>query len=215
MAHDPEMRNKAIRLRVNERYSLQEIASTLGISKATASLWVREHPLTPEEIEKRHEHITIPHPEKGVSIRSESKFHRMFQERLPDNPTPQYKAKVAEAAVLFRLVLLGTAPFGSVFDGEKTDWLVEVDRQKRPLKIQVKSVTVEKRGSPSVSLRCSNGRKGHRRYKEGEFDILVGYDVYSDICYVWSWDEVKHLNHTVATCDDVAEQWGKIFETKE
>lgn len=45
MAHSQEVKDKAIRLRVEERLDLLEISQKLEISKATASIWLRGFPL--------------------------------------------------------------------------------------------------------------------------------------------------------------------------
>jgi hypothetical protein len=30
-------------------------------------------------------------------------------------------------------------------------------------------------------------------------------------CYVWSWDEVKHLRNMVTICPEAAERWDKLI----
>ena len=122
------------------------------------------------------------------------------------------KAKIAEAAVMLRLVLQGFCPFGSVFDGDKTDWLVEIPQTGKVLKIQVKWAKGTKDiGLPLVNLQCAEGASGIRRYKKGEFDFIVGYVLFTDTAYVWSWNEVEHLKTSVSICTEAAEQWKKLL----
>jgi|ERR1700722_1456958 len=45
-----QKKEEALRLRVVDRMSLAKIAIALGIAKSTASLWVRDFPLTTEEM---------------------------------------------------------------------------------------------------------------------------------------------------------------------
>jgi transposase-like protein len=45
----PELKKIAIELRQNERLSVKQVARKLGIAQSTASLWLRQFPLTDEE----------------------------------------------------------------------------------------------------------------------------------------------------------------------
>lgn len=48
-----ELREKAIKLRKEERLSYSEIKERLDVAKSTLSYWLRDYPLTEEEIKKR------------------------------------------------------------------------------------------------------------------------------------------------------------------
>ena len=48
-----ELREKAIRLRKEERLSYSEIKERLDVAKSTLSYWLRDYPLSEEEIRKR------------------------------------------------------------------------------------------------------------------------------------------------------------------
>ena len=54
---------------------------------------------------------------------------------------------------------------------------------------------------------------GTRRvaYKAGDFDFIVGYDLFTDTCYVWSWEEVAHFKATVTICPEAEERWDKLL----
>jgi len=65
-------------------------------------------------------------------------------------------------------------------------------------------------GSPTVSLKRAHGHSGFVRYKKGEFDFLIGYDLYSDTAYVWSWDELRALKTNVSIAAGAAERWDKL-----
>lgn len=51
--HTNELKQEALRLRCEERLGLKPIASILGISQSTASIWLRDHPLSSQEIKQK------------------------------------------------------------------------------------------------------------------------------------------------------------------
>lgn len=201
------MKSEAVRLREEERLSYAEIHARLGVAKSTLSGWLKGHPLSRGELRKKMSAKTQPAPKK---VRGpESLLHQMVSAKTL---SPHDKAKVAEAAVLLRLVLHGLTTFGSIFDGDKADWLVETPKG-RLCRLQVKwATTYGAHGLPRVSLCCSSGHRGDkRRYQRAEFDVIVGYDLFTDTCYVWTWDEVEQLATSVSVCDGAAERWDKIL----
>lgn len=199
------LREKAVELRVHQRKSLREIADATGASKGSLSAWLRDYPLTAEEQAvraKSAKRYTTPKKDRG----DQSNLYAMTGgKELPRHQ----KAKIAEAATLLRLVVWGLNPFGSMFDGDKADWFVEAPNGKA-WKVQVKWVKREKHGLPRVPLKCRDGHSGFRRYKEGEFDFIVGYDLFTDTCYVWSYAELKNHSTGVTICPEAAERWDKL-----
>lgn len=208
---NPKLREACVALRVKDRLSLPEIQAKTGASKGSLSAWLRDFPLTANELKVRREALYQHHrdaPRKPYKDRGEeSALHRMAPHEL-DKPT---KARIAEAAVLLRLSLFGMRVFGSICDGDKTDWVAIVPGNTQPIKIQVKWAREGHHGLPWVSVQCAQGRKTTGTYKEGDFDFLVGYDLYSDKAYVWSWAEVKKAKKSLTTCPDAAERWDKIL----
>jgi hypothetical protein len=126
--------------------------------------------------------------------------------------SPLQKGKVAEVAVLLRMVIFGLRPYTSPFDGDRTDWIVEVPGTGRLWKVQVKLArdSLDKVGLPSVSLRCCDGVRHHRKYRPEEFDFIVGYVLFTDTCYVWSQSEVEHLTTSVTVEESARERWDKL-----
>ena len=218
----PLLSQEAIRLRVEERRSLREIAEITGASKSSLSAWLHPFPLTEEELRERRKtanRYVTPRKERG----EESKFFRDVADR---ELTRQQKAKIAEAAVLFRMVLQGAeaavlfrmvlqgfVTFGSVFDGDKADWMVEVPETGKIHKIQVRWVREGQHGMPLLGLHCSTGHSTRSRYAEGDFDFIVGYDLYSDTAFVYSAQEVSLLKAAVAVSWEHAERWDKLRVT--
>jgi hypothetical protein len=99
--------------------------------------------------------------------------------------------------VTLRLALKGFRVFRSAFEGDGVDLLV-LTPDARSLKIQVKwARTCTQGGLPMIRLMCANGRGKLRRYVEGEVDFAVGYDLYSDRAFVWSWTELRKYKTVV------------------
>lgn len=209
------LKAEAIRLRTVERRSIPEIRAVLKIAKSTLSLWLRDHPLTETELKGRYSRNGLissgnlsGRRQKGCDDPLESEYHKLV--RAHGLGSVQV-AKVSEAAVLLRLLVRGVVPYGSMFDGDEADWVVEVPGGKT-YKLQVKTAFQGSLGAPVVSLRhrCSS-RRGAKRYVKGSFDFLVGYDLFSDRAYVWAWDEVAHLRTAVSATNEALECWEKLF----
>src|SRR5262249_30874751 len=146
---------EAVRLRVEERLSLREIEKRLSVSRGSLSTWLREFPLTEDEKRRRARQKVQRNSCGRKCWGDESKFHRMVD---PSKLTNLQRAKIAEAAVLFRLCLHGFSPYGSFAEGEKSDWLVVDAIGGRVLRIQVRYTHKYRYGVPAVRLHCSNGR---------------------------------------------------------
>lgn len=201
---DLALRAECVRLRVEERLSLREIAERTSVSKGSLSVWLKPFPLTDKEKRMRHRLPRRDHLRKQLGVKS--KFYEMA---AGQELTRLRKAKIAETAVLFRLVLHGFIPYGSPFDGDKTDWLVESPNGKLH-KIQVRTTKNGTHGLPKVSLHCTEGHNKQRRFRNDEFDFIVGYCLFNDIAYVWSFDELAHLRSYVTISEAAAERWDKL-----
>jgi len=205
-----EVKQECLRLRQQERLGLKEIAKRTGISRGTLSGWLKDAHLTKEEVRekiiKAHEGLpTGKRKDRG----EESRFFAMVSGK---NLSRQDKAKIAESAVLFRLCLNRFIVYGSPFDGDKADWLIEsVENPNRTYRIQVKWAKDQgKRGGlPVITLRAMSGGK-FVRYKKGDFDFIVGYCLFNDTAYVYSFEELEHLKSCVTCSDAGKEAWHKI-----
>jgi len=195
----PELKAECVRLRVEERLSYKEIEKRTGASRGSLSLWLVDYPLTEKE-------------KDGRQARGQRKPRPLpstfFLAVKGESLTRARKARIAEAAVLFRLALHGFVPFGAAFDGERADWVVDVEG--RLLRLQVKWVKTESHGLPLVSLNCTEGHNQQRRYQQGDFDFIVGYDLLADLAYVWSWKEVEKHKKSITVSPDAAERWDKL-----
>ncbi len=203
----PDLKAEAIRLRVKERLSLREIAAITGAAKGSLSVWLRPHQLTDEEKKTRSKtakrYVT---PKKSHG--EESKHYRVA---AWPKFTNRQRGRIAEAAILFRLVLHGFDVYTSVFDGDKVDCLVRVPESEKIVKLQVRCVhSPSRHGLPVVRLKCAEGHNKRRRYREGEFDFIVGYYLFNDTAYVFSFDEVTHLKTYATISEKHAERWDKL-----
>jgi len=199
---NPEMKARCLRLRMKKHLSLSQISIITGVSKGTLCGWLRGHVLP--------KHVTISLSSRtGISHRgmrkdrgAESSLHKMIVNKLSRNQI----GRISEAAVLLRLVIAGCNPFLSPFDGEKADWLAETPNGNI-VKIQVKACKRGRSGLPFISLTCSDGK----RYMDGDFDFIIGYDLFTDVAYVWSWSELLQNRSRVTITKDAAERWGKVL----
>jgi hypothetical protein len=141
----------------------------------------------------------IPKKDRG----EESELHKTVR---GNNLSSLQVGKISETAVLLRLLANGFTPFGSVFDGERADWVVEVPDTGKIVKIQVKTTHQNSTGLPLVQLICHSKA---RKYKQGDFDFIVGFNLFTDIAYVWAWKEVEGRS-TITICDDAMERWDKL-----
>lgn len=202
-----KLRAECVRLRLEERLSHKEISLRTGAALGSISAWLRTCPLTSEEqtakrLAARH-HVgpRVPRLKYGIP----SKMYELALQPL----TSDRKSKIAEVAVMFRAVLVGLEVYGSPFDGDKADWII-ARKNGRLLRLQVRSVGEGRYGRPTVSLLCSAGRNKFRRFREGEFDILVGYDLLNDAAYIWLWSDLINLKTSATVTDTALERWDKI-----
>lgn len=198
-----DLREEAIRLRKEERLSYKEIRERLGVSKGSLSGWLGDMPLTSEErLESRRRNLTVierPEPPK-------SKYANMVQ-GVP--LSSDQKMRIAESAALFRMALFGLRAFRATFDNDRSDFLVISSSGK--WSVQVKWCQVGQYGLPYLPLRRSCGeRRSKLRYEEGDFDFIVGYDLDSDACYVFSESEVREHASSITVDPSALEAWNKM-----
>jgi len=201
-AAKPALKAEVLRLRIDERLSNRDIEALTGASRGSVSAWLRDHPLTEEE---RRQKIREKRTASANPTRSDpSKYAKMLQPGM----SSLQKAKVAEAAVLFRFALMGFSPFGSPFDGDKADWVVDV--RGKLLKVQVRLCRLGKHGSPFISLRRVTADKRSVRFQPGDFDFIVGYDLHSDTAFVYGEAEVAGLSTAKSVTESAKEAFAKM-----
>jgi hypothetical protein len=212
----PALRAECIRLRLEERLSFREIQTRTGASKGSLSIWLKEYPLDADEIAARQ----AASVQRQRSTRRASKSPRRQRSRDPESQihglvranglSPLQVSHVSEAAVMLRMLVHGLTVFRPAFDGCEADWLVS-SRNTPCLKVQVKTAAQQLNGGqPVVQVTHGHGR-GARRYQAGSFDFLVGYDLFTDRAYVWSWAEIEHIRSSITVHPNALERWDKIL----
>lgn len=211
-----EQKKEAIRLRLEDRKSLEAISKELNVSQSTCSNWLRDMPLTDEEKHQRYVLAGIASKQnleagnrknKCKITNSRSALFNLSEER---EYTSNQKGKIAESAVMLRLSILQADIYKSVFDGEKLDFVIQMPNQNNLIKVQVRWACKNKQAL-GLKLRCSNGRNSSRRYTEDEFDFIVAYDLFADKCYVYSKNELLHIKSLVTCSIEFEEKWNKLL----
>jgi hypothetical protein len=206
---DEKIRQEIIRLRVEERLSIDAIRKRVLVSVGAISQIVRAYPLEKTEVLERM--IANGHTTSSAKPRGEpSKFWSAIEY---ENLSPSRKGKIAEAAVAFRLTLHGFHLYSSPFDGDTYDWLVEVPTSDRIWKVQVKNTQISSNGYglPYIPIRHADGRSKLKRYRQSECDFIIGYDLFSDTAYIYSWDDIQHIGNSISVSDAFAERWDKML----
>jgi hypothetical protein len=211
MVYKKEAHKRALELRIKNRLSNKDVGAALskeGFSVAHSTLadWLKARPLAKEE------YLQIIKDKNSYDPGSPSKYYDLVED-FGYKLSRKQKGKIAESAVLFRLNLFKVDVYASVFDGDIADWVIELP-DKVFYKVQVRWCKIPKVGSPLVSLVSKDSRKEgeqHRRFTNNDFDFIVGYHLYSDTAYVWSFDETSNHKTTISVEEDAKEAWHKIF----
>ena len=195
------VKEEVVRLRTEERLSIDEIVSRTGVSKGTVSLLLRPFSLSQEEVSTRFR-------ERGPNLKTKQHWEEPSKHfrAIKDN---NQKGRVAEAAVAFRLALLGLDYYKADVSYANSDFLVDLDGNI--LRIQVKwARIIPNTGLPFSPLRRSDGRHATKNYLPNDFDVLVIYNLFNDTAYVFSGDEVAN-RVSVTVKPDCAEAWDKLW----
>ncbi|MBI4673849.1 MAG: hypothetical protein HY741_19560 [Chloroflexi bacterium] len=197
-----EKKREAIRLRVEERLSLDEIEKRLGISRGTLSPLLKEYPLTEEELhERRARGFNNLNKDRGKYTPVLSKFVAWIAgKRL----STDRKGQIAEAAVLLRLQVLEYQVLMPP-ENSRMDFVVTRPDADKLVRLQVKWARREKEGRPYVNLRNGEG-KHIRRVSRATCDFVIGYDFETDTAFVIPITECDGKN--AKSCDEqYAEAW--------
>jgi len=195
-----EVKELAIRLRREERLSIDDIQAITGLSVGTLSVLLKPYPLTKDEVRtKMSESALRNNPLRKYNPEPSKILQMVADEEL----STERKGRIAEAAVMFRLAVLGYDVLRSVFEGLSVDCFAYRAESDKTVRLQVKWARREKHGRPLFQV-C-NGEKNKFRCKE-RFDFFVGYDLETDTAFVVPAElcEGKRLK----ACDEeYAEAW--------
>lgn len=205
-----ELRTECVRLRVEEHLELRAIRDRTGVSVGALSALLRMHPLpAPLKAQRaaaRGAQRAIPREDRFPNASPFLAFMKPL-----DTLSRKEKGRIAEAAVLLRLSLLGLIPAKPVFDGETSDWLVELPGRPDIKRIQVKWMKTGTHGQPFAPLTSTGSSGKVKVYTQADFDILVGYDIRTDRCYVWDWEAIGARQASVAADVASCEAWSRLL----
>ena len=210
-------KEEAIRLRTEERLSINEIRAKIpDVSKGSLSAWLRPYPLTADERRQKiskpnigNQHRGPDSPKAAEAMSIKSKYYDLAGGAAGFSTVQ--KGKIAEIAVAMRLAIQGFRLYASPFDGDGIDWVVERP-DGRLARLEVRWASRGLHGLPVISLRKSDGRRSSRRMCDQDTDFVVGYDLYSDVAFVFSIEETKGRNRMISVDDDSTEAWHKLLK---
>jgi hypothetical protein len=170
------------------------------MSQSTASILLRDHPLTPEEIASRRARRSSRKYVPNVSTIAQLADRRCLSR--------EQKGHIAEAAVLLRLALQGFTVWRSLYDGNSVDWLISRPCHRRHARIQVKWARRGWQGRPFFRVLRRNAK---RMVSNGidDCDFSIGYDLETDVAFVFPVRDVQ--GKVRQACDpEYAEAWHLI-----
>lgn len=208
-----DLRRECRRLRTEEELSIKSICQRTGASPSTVSGWLRDIPLSDRVKKDRMIVAGLTGGKKKGYKQPKRKKDRSALAKLAGDVSfsAEQKGRIAEAAVLLRLCVLGFEVYSGEFGKESLDYLVK-SPSGSILRLQVKWASSQDRGSPVVKLTTSSGRKRSRRYDSLSFDVLLGYDLESDRVFVYTEAELSGLKRCVSLREENAECWDKLLE---
>lgn len=208
--HRPDLRSQAIKLRQTERLTNREIHAALGreVNLSSVTRWLKDYPLSVSEREaKRRANFerSRPYtPPLGPSA--------LWTLAQASRITTSHKGGAAEAAVAMRCLLNGISVFAAETDCDVVDRIARLPCGKL-VALQIRNCRRSGYGAPLIKLTRNPGRSSTKlsRFAEGDFDFLMGYDLYEDAAFIYSWNEVKDLSTSISVSDDAREAWHKLM----
>ena len=200
MTLSPDLKQEAIRLRVEERFSLDDVQARTGISIATLSVLLRPYPLAADEVfAKKSASALRNNPLRKYNPEPSKLLQMVNIEEL----STDRKGRIAEAAVMFRLAILGYEVLRSVFEGLSVDCFAYNSVSGKIARIQIKWSRRAEHGRPFFQIWSDEKNKFRSQER---FDFIVGYDFETDIAFVFPSEVLGSKRYK--TCDEeYAEAW--------
>ena len=197
-----ELKQQAIKLRLEERLGIDEIKQRTGLSVGTLSMLLREYPLSPEEVKDKMSQSSRRNNPLRKYQPEQSRFAAMV---AGEHLSTARKGQIAEAAVAFRLAVLGYEVLRSIFEGSKVDFTVTRPGTEKYVRLQVKWAKRGVMGRPLFAPR--NGEHGEIRHISHKYcDFVAAYDLETDTAFVIPVSSCEGMMYK--TCDvKYAEAW--------
>lgn len=190
-------------MREEERLSIDEIKAHTGLSVGTISALLRDHPLTKKEIRQKMSESSLRNNPLRRYDPEQSKFALAVEGQELNR---ERKGHIAEAAVLFRLTLLGYEAWRSSFEGSRVDFMVSRPGVNKQVRLQVRWATrggkrASSWGRPDFMVNKSRGEP----MDKAVCDFIVGYDLETDTAFVLPIEECGKWWQSCGT--EYAEAW--------
>jgi hypothetical protein len=197
-----EVKQEAIRLRVEERLGIDEIRRLTGLSVGTLSMLLREYPLSSEEVQDK---MSQSSRRNNPLRKYRPNLSKVAEMMAGQTLSTAQKGRAAEAAVAFRLAMLGYDVLRNMFEGSRVDFTVTRPGSDKYIRLQVKWAKRGIQGRPFFDTR--NGEHGKvRRMSRETCDFVVAYDLETDTAFVIPVEKCEQV--LSKSCDEeYAEAW--------
>lgn len=192
--HTELIKEKAIKLRTQDRLSLPEILKLVPVARSTLSLWLRAYPLTMGELKARRQ----VNSQRARDIRLRSVGERGPSGEWSTRPKLS-KSDLGEACrqmICAKLLLQGMVVFRPLTEDTPVD-LVILTPTGRFLKCQCKCIfrangkTCHHMSFCSVRKWGPSNRAVKHTYTPDEVDVFLGYCVDNDSVYVIPYKDTR------------------------
>jgi hypothetical protein len=195
-----------------QQKTIGEISFALGISKASVSKYMRGISLSDKTLASLHKQSRIK-ANNTVRLKRNLLWDNQFKFKgvvTQNSYSREIKGSIAEAAIIYRLLIHNYHVYSSIFSGNRIDIIAYSIKMDKFIKIQVKCLSKYNGNiTPQVRNRRTKGHNEQVTYSKKDLDILVGYDVLNETAYVFTYNELKNrqvLNVTVES----KENWDKL-----
>lgn len=212
-----DLEQQAIHMRTIERLSEPQIVKKLGIGKNTIREYLREIPLSKDEIKQK---IVEGMIEAGSAF-EDSEGNVVFNKRsdrgesskafslVRGELTKRRKGQIAESAIRWKLSAHDLDGYFSDYDTAELDGIVVSSRTGKTSKIQIRYAKESRKGLPSASLVRSSDKV---KYSKENCDFLIAYDLYQDKAYIYPIEELEQFSSFVSICPQSEERWELLHD---
>ena len=171
----PELKEECIRLRVEQRLSLNEISRATGAPKGTLSAWLRLHPLSPSEVRAKKDKGRLRHKGRQVS-EVDTPPVRYFTKR----PSLSYLSRSGVGSAIEWFLSRG---YDVSVPVEPTHYDLVVGSDDGLKRVQIKTTNHKDRGSfkvntywlsydPDAECRKTYSKRRKKPYTKEQIDLL-------------------------------------------
>jgi hypothetical protein len=205
-AHESK-RSEVLRLRAEERLGSAEIERRTGVPKNVLHYWLKSHPLT----KKERAAIIAAAPRKRGSRKALPGEGDACE--MAEDLSTLGRGSVAENFVKYDISRHGLRIMNPDGDGDVVDIYVRRQGGEKVAFLQVRmtSKPPARSGLPSISLRRYRNGKSNN-FKKGDFHFIIGFCPDNQKCYIYSYDEVKHLVNSVSISQGACDAWWKVLD---